>query len=129
MNEYKVFLHEKYGYRVVKSGFSGSAMIFGLSWLFIKELYGKGFMLLIFYILPMFIWSLNLTFYYQLLQFTTTLFISGIIIAIIIASLGNNWIANSYISRGYELKGSIQCDNEDNALMYAYKAFSYNPEK
>ncbi len=64
MNEYKIFLHEDYGYRVVNSGFSISALVFNIPWLLIKELYGKAFLILVFYIPFVFLFILSLIFFF-----------------------------------------------------------------
>ncbi len=65
MNEYNIFLHEDYGYRVVNSGFSISALVFNVPWFLIKELYWKAFLIMVFYTSFVFIMISNQPYYYQ----------------------------------------------------------------
>lgn len=123
MDEYIVYLHEKYGYRIITNGISGLGLLFWFPWLMIKGLYIRAFFILFLYFLAIFCWIASRPYYYQ--PSLTPVFLGWFGIAIFVGCAGNGWVGKKLESKGFRNVGKIEAENEDEAHMHAYRIYSY----
>lgn len=123
MKEFQVYKHPIIGIETIKVGFSFPAFFFGWIWMFIKKLWGYGFLFLLLQFLFV-IFSELATIAIKEGKFGMFFFtfIFGTSMLIIAGFNGNKWWQEDLLKHGFKSDYVVKASNKDAALaLYAEK--------
>jgi hypothetical protein len=117
MKTFEVYKHPIYGLETIKAGFSFPAFFFGWIWMFIKKLWGLGFLFLFLQFLIVGFDEMA-TAALEVGEFGMSFFVLACYMTVLVTAgiNGNKWWAAALLKRGFTREDTIQASNKDAAL-------------